>query len=413
MLKEKKVIKNSVSLYIMTFVRMVFPLLTLPYLTRVLSYESYGMMNYVNAVMTYIRLIIDFGFLLSTTAEIARYRGDKKKIGYILGNVMAAKILLSMVALALLLLLCLFIPILRENFQYVIFSFMSNTLSIFLLDFFFQGIEEMHILTIRFVIMQSVATVLTFFLVHGDQDLLLIPVLNLIATGIAAGISLGEILFKYKIKLGISCKRDIWHSLKNAFVFWISDISSTAFTALNTLLIGAFLPATEVALWSISLQIIIVLQRLYSPISNSIYPYMIREPKIKFIKKILTLCLPLVFTGCVALWFLADIIMNILGGEKYLAAVPILRALLPLAFISFPALLFGWPVLGAIGKEKETSMTTVIAAFVQVVLILLLIATGKFTIINIACSRAISEGILLVTRLGITYRFRTLFKDCS
>ncbi len=55
MLKEKKVIKNSVSLYIMTFVRMVFPLLTLPYLTRVLSYESYGMMNYVNAVMTYIR----------------------------------------------------------------------------------------------------------------------------------------------------------------------------------------------------------------------------------------------------------------------------------------------------------------------------------------------------------------------
>ncbi len=174
----------------------------------------------------------------------------------------------------------------------------------------------MHILTIRFVIMQSVATVLTFFLVHGDQDLLLIPVLNLIATGIAAGISLGEILFKYKIKLRISCKRDIWHSLKNAFVFWISDISSTAFTALNTLLIGAFLPATEVALWSISLQIIIVLQRLYSPISNSIYPYMIREPKIKFIKKILTLCLPLVFTGCVALWFLADIIMNILGGEN-------------------------------------------------------------------------------------------------
>lgn len=79
MLKEKKVIKNSVSLYIMTFVRMVFPLLTLPYLTRVLSYESYGMMNYVNAVMTYIRLIIDFGFLLSTTQKLPDIEEIRRK----------------------------------------------------------------------------------------------------------------------------------------------------------------------------------------------------------------------------------------------------------------------------------------------------------------------------------------------
>ena len=53
MKKELIILRNSFSLYIMTFVRMVFPLITLPYLTRVLSYEAYGTVNYINSVMIF------------------------------------------------------------------------------------------------------------------------------------------------------------------------------------------------------------------------------------------------------------------------------------------------------------------------------------------------------------------------
>ena len=68
---EKKVLfKNTFSLYIMNFAKLIFPLFTLPYLTRVLSTESYGVVTYVKAFVTYIQLVLDFGFLLSATKEI-------------------------------------------------------------------------------------------------------------------------------------------------------------------------------------------------------------------------------------------------------------------------------------------------------------------------------------------------------
>lgn len=408
---QRVVIKNSLALYIMTFVRMVFPLITLPYLTRVLSYNGYGTINYINAIMTYIRLIIDFGFLLSATAEISKYRDDKIQVGHIISNIIFAKLILSFISLILLIILSCFIPILRSNLVFTFLSFLANVLSIFLLDFFFQGIEEMQVLTFRFVMSQTISTGLTFVFVHSDKDLIWIPLLNIISTGIASLFSIYEIFGKYKIKLIPPSLKESFSQIKTAFIYWISDVSSTIFTALNTLLIGVYLTTSDVALWSISLQIVIVIQRLYSPITNSIFPYMVREPRFNFIKKILIFFMPLVTLGCAMLWILAEWFLLILGGEKYLAAVPILRALIPLTFISFPALLFGWPVLGAIGKVKETSVSTIVAASIQILCLLILGITNNFNILNIAHTRAISELSLLGMRIIFTYKSRNLFID--
>lgn len=408
---QRVVIKNSLALYIMTFVRMAFPLITLPYLTRVLSYNGYGTVNYINAIMTYIRLIIDFGFLLSATAEISKYRDDKIQVGHIISNIIFARLILSFISLILLIILCCFIPILRDNLVFTFLSFLANILSIFLLDFFFQGIEEMQVLTFRFVMSQTISTGLTFVFVRSDNDLIWIPLLNIISTGIASLFSIYEVFGKYKIKLIPPSLKESFSKIKTAFIYWISDVSSTIFTALNTLLIGVYLATSDVALWSISLQIVIVIQRLYSPITNSIFPYMVREPRFNFIKKILIFFMPLVALGCAMLWVLAEWILLILGGEKYLAAVPILRALIPLTFISFPALLFGWPVLGAIGKAKETSVSTIVAASIQILCLLILGLTNNFNILNIAHIRAISELSLLGMRIIFTYENKNLFID--
>lgn len=408
---QRVVIKNSLALYIMTFVRMAFPLITLPYLTRVLSYNGYGTVNYINAIMTYIRLIIDFGFLLSATAEISKYRDDKIQVGHIISNIIFARLILSFISLILLIILCCFIPILRDNLVFTFLSFLANILSIFLLDFFFQGIEEMQVLTFRFVMSQTISTGLTFVFVRSDNDLIWIPLLNIISTGIASLFSIYEVFGKYKIKLIPPSLKESFSKIKTAFIYWISDVSSTIFTALNTLLIGVYLATSDVALWSISLQIVIVIQRLYSPITNSIFPYMVREPRFNFIKKILIFFMPLVALGCAMLWVLAEWILLILGGEKYLAAVPILRALIPLTFISFPALLFGWPVLGAIGKAKETSVSTIVAASIQILCLLILGLTNNFNILNIAHIRAISELSLPGMRIIFTYENKNLFID--
>ena len=101
-IKTKRLVKNTMFLYIMTFVKLVLPLITLPYLTRVLSKDAYGVVSYVKSCMAYVQLIIDCGFILSATKEVVEIfnSGDadvNKKLGRVVGNVYAAKLSLMMV----------------------------------------------------------------------------------------------------------------------------------------------------------------------------------------------------------------------------------------------------------------------------------------------------------------------------
>ena len=119
---KNKVVQNTAMLYIMNIAKLIFPLLTLPYLTRVLSVDGYAVVTYVKAVMTYVQLIIDFGFILSATKDIVRAGDNKTEIGYITGDAILGKGLLSLASLASLAVMTLQIPILRQN---PVFTFLS------------------------------------------------------------------------------------------------------------------------------------------------------------------------------------------------------------------------------------------------------------------------------------------------
>lgn len=85
-MKRSKVLKNTVMLYIMTFAKMIFPLVTLPYLTRVLTVDGYAVVSYVKSAMVYMQIFMDFGFLLSATKDIVLAGGNKEAVSEILGE---------------------------------------------------------------------------------------------------------------------------------------------------------------------------------------------------------------------------------------------------------------------------------------------------------------------------------------
>ena len=85
---EGTIAKNSAMLMAMNIAKMLFPLMTLPYLTRVLSTDCYGSVVYVKSVMTYMQLAVDFGFVLSATKSIVYARGDMAAQEKIVGDVL-------------------------------------------------------------------------------------------------------------------------------------------------------------------------------------------------------------------------------------------------------------------------------------------------------------------------------------
>lgn len=408
-MKNSNVLGNTFMLYIMSFVKLVLPLVTMPYLTRVLSEESYGLISYVRSYMTYIQLFVDFGFILSSVKDIVKAGDDNKKIGTIAGNTFVAKSILCVAAAVLMFIICLTVETLRINWFYVLLSFLSVATTVFLADFLFRGIEKMHYITITFLITRSISTVLTFVLVKDDSTMIWIPILEIIAHIISMVISLA-ILKKLEITIKMGHLKDCLNMIKDSFSYFLSSVATTAFSALNTLIIGIYITdMTMVAHWSLCLSIVTTIQGLYGPICNGVYPHMIKERSLGFIHKVLMIMMPVVTLGCAFCFLISEQAMFILGGEKYVVAAPVFRWMIPILFFSFPAQIYGWPTLGAIGKVKETTASTVIASIAQILGLVILIAVGQLNLISMAIVRFSTEALLMVVRMLFTYANRKNF----
>lgn len=405
---KSNVIKNTMMLYGMSIAKIVFPLLTLPYLTRVLSVESYGVVSYVKAVMQYMQLVVDFGFMLSGTKDIVNAKNDHEKLEKEVGDILLARVLLAAAAFVALLGMIAVIPLLRANIGYTLLAFVTVFLSVFLFDYFFRGIEKMQVITLRFVAMRGIATALTFIFVHSDKDILFVPLLDAVGSLVAVILVFVE-LKKENIKIHFSSVSTAWKKLKNSFVYFASNMATTAFGALNTLLIGAFLPATEVAYWSVCMQLIGAVQTMYTPITDGIYPEMIKTKSWKFINRLLMIFMPIVFAGSAFSIAVALYVLQIVGGEQYIAATSLFRALVPVLIFSFPGIVLGWPTLGALDKAAQVTKTTILSAVVQVASLLLLIATGHFTVMWIAIFRCVTEFVLMASRGWYCWKYRKEF----
>lgn len=407
-LESKTIAKNTTMLYIMNITKIVLPLVTLPYLTRVLSKECYGTVSYVKAIMQYMQVVVDFGFLLSATKDVVNSKGDKTELENVVGNTLLAKLLLVMAALAVLSVMIVLVPILRHNILFTLLSFAVVAMTCLLMDFLFRGLEEMHVITIRYVLMRSIAAVLTFVFVRSDADMLWIPLLDIIGSAAAILLVFAE-MKKRNIGIRTEGIGKAFEKLKESAVFFLSGMAATTFNALNTLLIGILVDAAHVAEWSVCMQMVTAVQSMYTPITDGIYPHMVKNRSWKLIARTTKLFMTIITAGCIFTFFAARYALLIVGGEKYITAVPLLRAFIPLLFFSFPAMLYGWPALGAIGKEKETTATTMITAGLQVLGLLILMLIGRFEVVYLAFLRGFTEACMLAMRYWLCRKNKGAF----
>lgn len=408
MISNKKIAKNTSMLLLLNIAKMLFPFITLPYLTRVLSVDKYGVVAYIKAVMNYMQIYIDFGFMLSATKKIIDCSTNSTKHGKVIGETLLSKVILAIPGGAFLVIFSNTNNILKDNLSYVLISYLAVLSSIFLFDFYYRGIEKMELITIRFITMKLISTIATLVYVKSDKDILLIPIFDLLSSLIAVFMVFID-LKKSGVRIVITGLKGALCSLRESAIYFISSIATTAFSAFITIILGITLNAADVAYWSICMQITNAVQAMYTPISDAIYPEMIKYKNIKIVIKILKLFVPIIFVGCVVMFLGAKVFLFILGGKKYVGAELVLKMLVPVMFFGFLSIIFGWPTLGAIDKNKETTITTLIAAIFQVGIIILLIIENKFTLINIAISRSLTEIIFFLCRWYVFKKYRKLF----
>lgn len=395
----RTVFTNTLMLYIMKISGYIFPLLTFPYLTRVLGAENYGIMAFANSAMTYFQLLVDFGFLLSATRECSLNRSNKVKLDEIFSSVLQAKTAISALGFVVIVIMCYTVDSFAECRLFMLFSYISVFLSVFIPDYLFRGLENMSSITYRTIIAKIIYTVLIFLVVHSPSDYYLVPLLTAASNLFIVIWSWWFVVKKFDIHYHLVSLAKTINAIRESSIFFISRIATTAYSASNVFVLGLIFSPTAMGPFGAANSLITNARGMFSPISDSLYPYMVSKKNYKLLKIILLVTFPLILGGTAFLYVFADFIINILCGSGYENAVPIFRAMLPLMIITLPIYLFGFPMLGAMDMMKEANLTVIYAAVFHIIGLCFLYAIGHLSFIPVAILTCCSEMVVLTTRV--------------
>lgn len=404
-MKHNTFYKNTLWQYGLQILKYLFPLLLIPYLTRILGTEGYAVYAYVLSFMGVVQTIADFGFTLSGTKKVVDLRGDTAALSRLVGAITVARLMLLCGLFFCVMVVTRFIPIMAENTVYVIWAFFATAGRTVLPDFIFQGNERMGPLTTRYFASKGVQVALTILLVRGPGDLILVAVADVLS-------EIVDIAWSYRAQkrlFGVGIARptfkESFEELRVSAIYCVTNVSSSLFSGFTTVIIGlAITSKTDIAFWSLTLTTVNAVQSLYTPIANSLYPHMIKNRDFGFARKLALVALPVLVLGIVAYCALSKPIMLVLGGPEYVGGAHVMWMISPIFIFSFYGILIGWPVLGAMGHVKELTVSTLFTGIVNVVSLLALYLAGLITLDVICVARWGCDALLLLVRVFMLWR---------
>jgi PST family polysaccharide transporter len=380
----KVLIKNFTSLSILQITNYLFPLITLPYLVRVLGPEKYGLVNFAMAFIAYFVTICDYGFNLSVTKQIAIFRNNKIKIDEIFSSVTLAKTLLGLISVIIFLVIILSIQRFSVNAEVFLFSFGIVIGNILFPIWFYQGIEDMKFITIITFVFRFVGTVMIFIIINDVNDY---PLVVLIYSSISILIGISGLLIainKFKINLSIPTFYSISFQFKEGFQIFVSIAAINLYSTTNIFLLGILVNNTAVGYFAAADKIRTAAQAIVPIISQTVYPHINRLLKesykqfIDFNKNLLKYQTIITFFISLFLFLFAEEIVVIGLGKEFLDSVWVLKILAIMPVLSSFTTVFTINYLIPLNQKNDFMKTFLVAGTVSVVLALIFVPTyGK------------------------------------
>lgn len=402
--KHRVLLGNTIGLYIVRFGAYFFGLITLPYQTRVLGPETFSKIGIAVALMVYFQLLIDFGYILSATEEVARNKGNTKKICQILTAVTINKIFLAFIGASVFAAIILFVPKYQGDTLFFSLFFLGTFLDSVAPDFIYRGLQDMTSLATRNISIRILTTVFLFVFLHTPADYIVIPALNL----------LGSILYliwcgydlkkRYCITFTSVTLKQILQTLKSSSGFFLSRIASTLYTSSNVIYLNSTTPNTAlIGNYTSADRLISIGKMGLTPIADSIYPYMIEHKDFKLIKKTLLYFEPIIIIFCLVVGIFAGDFCALLFGEKFREAGNILIFMLPGAVLLLPDYLLGFPTLTALGASKHANYSIYLSSIMHIINLTICYYFGILDAYTLAALGSVAVAVETFYRFTIAY----------
>ncbi len=398
-MREIRLVKNASWLFVLQGINVLLPFVTVPYVTRVLGADQYGIFSIALNLATYFQLVIEYGFDLSASKKTVETTGSEG-LERLATNVVAARLLLLAICFVItaVLALCSSINGVLLCCLLVLFTMLIGYA--IQLNWLFIGLQDMKVVTISTAIARTLSVLLVFVMVASPSQLVLYAFLYSI-TYLLSGLLTHLFAWKrYGVRMGRLSLRGILGELRDGTPIFLSNAAGKIIGNVGVTVLGACRPASVVGSYAAILKIPQVMSMMFTPVSQALYPR-VNEIRLQSrraaVKMVVRVSLPI--AGAFALVLIAIVVMRadvieLLFGAEYLECAD---AIVPLAFWVFFGIVnnfLGVQLLITLGYQRIYSILIICDSFLSLALNVFL--GTKFGAMGVASAIAVSEIVLSI-----------------
>lgn len=413
-----KYIKNYILSVGSTVMGLLFPIITFPYVSRVLGPDKLGIVNFAQSYGYYFVHLASFGINSYAIREVSKVRDDKVKVTKISNEIFNLNLFFSLLSVAIYFIGILCVPKFRANFiVFTIYSIviLSNFLT---LDWLLQSFDDYLFSTIRSLIVRTLSLIAVFFFIKKEDDYVLYILISSIAE---MGSRLSNLLYSRKkyVKLVINIKYlNFKVHIKQMFTLFTFRLVNGISANLDKIMIGFYLAYVNVGLYSAGVKFVLMLAPIVETVGIVLFPKInisanadeaeyLRTLKVNY-DMILLLGMPM----AVGMFLVSPRLTLLFAGDEYFASIAVSRIMSIIILLCPIGDMLGSKTLLVYQKDKELLICSSIVAISNIVLNLIFIPV--WGIQGAAVASVISYVVAVVARLYFTKKivaFKFFTKD--
>lgn len=399
--------KNFLYSSILTTSNYIFPLITYPYVSRILGVTNIGLYNFADSIINYFIMFSVMGIGIIGIREIAGTQDDQENRNKVFSNLFILNASLTVIALAILIVCILTVPDLYNNKELMSVGVLKLVSNLFLIDWFYKGLEKFKYITNITLSIKFLYVISVFIFVRESNDY---TIYYLLCTLMITFNAIANFIYAFKyVRLDFK-SLDIRKYLKTNFVLGVYCFLTSMYTSFNVAYLGFVSDNTEVGYYSTGTKLFAIIIALYTAFTGVVQPRMsslLSENKfdefIGLVKKstdiLLSLTVPAVLFTC----FFSPEIIRIISGEGYEGAIVPTRIVMPLIFIIGYEQILIVQILTPLKKDKQILINSVLGASVGLILNLLLV--GRYASTGSAIVWVMSETTVLISAQYFVSKF--------
>lgn len=413
--KEKSLKKNFCMNAILTMSQFIFPLITFPYVSRILLAEGTGKVSFATSIISYFAMFAQLGIPTYGIRACAQVRNDKKKLSKTAQEIFIINIIMSILAYIVFFIALCNVPRLKDEKTLLIIVSATIFFNAIGMEWLYKALEQYTYITIRSVIFKFIALIAMFLLIHQQSDYIIYGAISIFASS-ASNIFNFFNVHKY-ISLRPVGEYNFKQHLKAVSVFFALSCAATIYVNLDTVMLGFMKTIVDVGYYNAAVKIKTILVSIVTSLGTVLLPrasyyveHGLKEDFYRITKKAINFVFLVATPLMLYFMFFAKEGIFFLSGNTYGGAIVPMQIIMPTLFFIGLTNIMGMQILVPLGKENIVLYSEIVGAVVDLAINYILIP--KYASAGAAIGTLVAEiAVWIVQYIYLRKQIKDAYKN--